>query len=308
MKAAIDIGTNTTLLLIAEVENGVLNVIHEEQRMPRLGKGVDAGGAINKASRDRVVNALKEYKVIIDAEYPETEEVIVTATSAVRDASNREEFLGFVKKETGFDVQLLSGKEEADCTFLGAVSVFGDSFSSDVFVLDIGGGSTELALGRKGVLTASRSFDMGCVRFTERYLKHDPPFTEEIRQCREQVKYQLSSFKFRPKRNVRAIGVAGTMTSLAAIDLQLESYDSGKLNGHTIQRDKLSKSIELFSLHTHKQLLELSPVVMKGREDIFLAGLLILEEFLNFYRIDEIIVSTGGIRHGTLLNHENLKI
>lgn len=307
MKAAIDIGTNTVLLLIGEVKDNRLRAIHEEQRMPRLGKDVDADSAINEASRDRVINVLKEYIQIIESEFSGTKEVIVTATSAVRDASNREEFLDYVKKETGLEVRLLSGKEEADSTFTGAVSVFGDSFSSDVFVLDIGGGSTELALGRKEELVASGSFDMGCVRFTERYLKHNPPFAEEIKQCREQVKAMFSSSKFKPEKNVRAIGVAGTMTTLAAIDLQFGGYDPQKFNGHIIKREKLSKSIELFNLYTHKQLLELNPVVMKGREDIFLAGLLILEEFLNFYRIDEIVVSTGGIRHGTLLNQENLK-
>tara|TARA_R110002096_G_scaffold28336_7_gene85911 strand:- start:3709 stop:4629 length:921 start_codon:yes stop_codon:yes gene_type:complete len=305
MKASIDIGTNTVLLLVAEENGQSLSVIREEHRLPRLGKGVDADGNISEESIIRVIDVLKEYKDIIDTEFAGCE-VIITATSAVRDASNREDFLNQVLTKTGFTVQLLSGKEEADYTYSGALSVFDKGFSEDdVFVLDIGGGSTEIALGRNGQLIDSYSYDMGCVRFTERYLKQDPPFQEEIRECKEQIKSLLNTHKFRPRKKCTAIGVAGTMTSLAAIDLQLETYDTNKLNGHLIRQDKLSKGIELFSLHTHDQLLELSPNLMKGREDIFLAGLLILEEFMKFYSLEEMLVSTGGIRHGAILKNKD---
>ncbi len=304
MKASIDIGTNTVLLLVAEGKGKHINVLREEHRVPRLGKGVDADGNIDEASIIRVINVLKEYKDIIDNEFSGCE-VIVTATSAVRDASNREDFLNQVLIKTGFTVVLLSGKEEANYTYLGATSVFEKDYSDeDVFVLDIGGGSTEVALGRNGQLIDSYSYDMGCVRFTERYLKQDPPFQEEIRECKEQIKNLLNTHKFRPKKNCTAIGVAGTMTSLAAVDLQLDTYDTELLNGHPIRQEKLSKGIELFSLHTHDQLLELSPNLMKGREDIFLAGLLILEEFMKFYNLEEILVSTGGIRHGAILKNK----
>ncbi len=307
MKASIDIGTNTVLLLVAEENGQQLKIRREEHRLPRLGKGVDADGNISVESTIRVIDVLKEFKDIIDAEFAGCE-VIVTATSAVRDAANREEFLNQVLIKTGYTVQILSGKEEADYTYSGALAVFDTNYSEsdeDIFVLDIGGGSTEIALGRKGQLIDSYSFDMGCVRFTERYLKQDPPFQEEIRECKEQIKSLLNTHKFRPRKKCTAIGVAGTMTSLAAIDLQLETYDTSQLNGHLIRQDKLSKGIELFSLHTHDQLLELSPNLMKGREDIFLAGLLILEEFMKFYSLEEMLVSTGGIRHGAILKNKD---
>ncbi len=176
-----------------------------------------------------------------------------------------------------------------------------------MLVLDIGGGSTEIALGRNGKLVDGHSFDMGCVRFNERFLHQDPPFQEQIQECREAIKNMLDSKKIKTRRNTQAVGVAGTLTSLAAIDLQLEEYDPEHMNGHVIVSEKLKKGIEIFSLHTHQQLLELSPKVLKGREDIFLAGLLILEGFLNYFDLKEIRVSTGGIRHGALLNEmENL--
>jgi len=302
MKAAIDIGTNTVLLLVAKNNDGVINVIHEEQRMPRLGKGVDAEKTLSAESMDRVISVLKEYGSLLDSNFKEVSNVIVTATSAVRDASNKEEFISKVKNETGFEVKLLSGEEEAQYTYDGALSIFDESYKGDVLILDIGGGSTEVALGRNGKLIDSYSFNMGCVRFNERFLHEDPPFQEQIQQCKAAVKNMLDTKKFKPKRKVTAIGVAGTMTSLAAIDLQIDEYDPKHMNGHLIVSEKLKKGIEIFSLHTHQQLLDLSPKVLKGREDIFLAGLLILEGFLSYFDLEEIKVSTGGIRHGALLN------
>lgn len=301
MKAAIDIGTNTVLLLIADVSDDGIKIIHEEQRIPRLGKGVDNSKLLHSKSITRVLDCIKEYQSIIEKEYSRVDEVIVTATSAVRDAQNRDEFIQLVKEETGFNVQLLSGDEEAQCTFEGALSVLPIEENASVFVLDIGGGSTEVALGTKNGVSDFHSFDMGCVRYKERFLIHNPPYSEEIFECRDEIKRLFNKKKFKVSKNVEAIGVAGTATSLAAIDLQLDEYESKALNGHIISREKLSKSIEIFSLHTYDQLLELSPVLMKGREDIFLTGLLILEGFMKFYNLDEIKVSTGGIRHGALL-------
>mgnify|MGYP001627820404 CR=1 FL=1 len=305
MKAAIDIGTNTVLLLVAQENEDGLKILHEEQRMPRLGKGVDVNKSLSEESMGRVISSIKEYKNILATQFAKVSDVIVTATSAVRDASNRNELINLVKKETGFDVQLLSGDEEAEYTYKGALTVFDNQVTGDVFVLDIGGGSTEIALGRDGELIDAHSFDMGCVRFTERFLVQDPPFQEQIRECRQAVKSMLETKKFKPKKNAKAVGVAGTLTSLAAIDLQIDEYDPELMNGHLIVREKLKKGIEIFSLHTHQQLLELSPKVLKGREDIFLAGLLILEGFLNYFDLEEIRVSTGGIRHGALMNELN---
>src|SRR5690554_2449787 len=301
MKAAIDIGTNTLLLLVAEVNGHQVMMRREEHRMPRLGKGVDADGNIKQESIDKVVEILKEYKAILETEFPTCTDVIVTATSAVRDATNRDYFINQVFSKTGFSIILLSGDEEANYTYSGALSVFAEPFAEDTFVLDIGGGSTEIALGREGELIDFHSFDMGCVRFTERYLQHDPPFQEEIIQCREMIRELLQTHKFKPHSKCKAIGVAGTMTSLAAVNLQLKSYDTEKINGHVVRQQVLSKGVEIFSKHTHEQLLELCPNLMRGREDIFLAGLLILEEFMKFYKLEDIIVSTGGIRHGAII-------
>lgn len=307
MKASIDIGTNTILLLVAELKGDQITIVHEEQRVPRLGKGVDTSKILNEDSIQRVLSCLGEYKQLLAEKFPEVKEVTVTATSAVRDAQNRDNFMSRVKEKTGFEIRLLSGDEEAQYTFEGAISMLDIPQDTSTLVLDIGGGSTEVALGDKNGLIDFHSFDMGSVRFNERFLLQNPPYQEEIFQCRDEIKRLFSTKRFKVPKKVTAIGVAGTATSLAAIDLQLEEYEIDKLNGHKIDHTKLSKSINIFSLHTYDQLLELSPVFLKGREDIFLAGLLILDGFMNFYDLDEIQVSTGGIRHGALLVNKKIQ-
>lgn len=171
-------------------------------------------------------------------------------------------------------------------------------------VLDIGGGSTEIASGKDGVVSDFKSLDMGCVRFKERFLFHDPPFQEEIYECREAIRSMFSKNKIRMPRRFNAIGVAGTATSLAAIDKQIDTYEPDKINGHLINCEKLTKSLDIFKHHTYDQLLEISPTILKGREDIFLTGMLILQGFLNVYEIEEIMISTGGIRHGAIILSE----
>lgn len=304
MKAAIDIGSNTTLLLVAESDGDSLNVLREEQRIPRIGASVDESKRLSSESMTRALDVLEEYHDIIHAEYPAVNEVIVTATSAVRDAENRDEFLSAVKERTGFEVRLLSGEEEAQWTYAGAVSTLDPAPDQVSVVLDIGGGSTEIASGKGNEIKYYTSLNMGCVRFKERFLFHDPPFQDEISECRETIHTMFTKNKIRLPKKFRAIGVAGTATSLAAIDKQLDSYQPELINGHVINCEKLSKSLDVFKHHTYEQLLEISPAILKGREDIFLTGMLILQGFLNVYNMEEIQISTGGIRHGALIMSE----
>jgi exopolyphosphatase/guanosine-5'-triphosphate,3'-diphosphate pyrophosphatase len=301
MKAAIDIGTNTVLLLVAEYANGVIRNVHEEHRVPRLGKGVDADKNINQAATDRVIDALSAYKKILEADFPKVEEVIVTATSAVRDANNRDEFIAEIKDATGFEVRLLSGKEEADCTAAGALSVLPSIDVEETLILDIGGGSTEVAHIKNGKVIDGHSFDMGSVRFTERFLLGNPPSGKEISTCREKVKEFFDSRPFEVGSNIKAIGVAGTLTTLAAMVLDLTSYEPDELNGFTLLPEHLNNFIAEFEEHPHEEMLAQNPVYLQGREDIFLAGMLILEGFVNQFQLKEVIVSTGGIRHGAVI-------
>lgn len=300
MFASVDIGTNTVLLLIAEINNQKLKVLREEQRVPRLGKGVDRDKNLSEAGIDRVLGALKEYKTIL-ADYSLSDDVVVTATSAVRDANNRDYFCAKVSKETGWNVRILSGNEEAQWTYSGALSMLNITADEPVIIIDIGGGSTELAYGKGQNLLDSHSFNMGSVRFTERYLKYDPPLPEEIEQCRQAADDMLAERLFHKYSSVSAIGVAGTVTSLAYIELKLDHYDPEKISGYELRTENITGFIETFAKMKTSEIMGKYPEVMAGRADIIVAGLIILERFLKSYGISKITVSNGGIRHGAIL-------
>lgn len=301
-RASIDIGTNSVLLLIAEQTEKGLQVLEEAQRLPRLGSMVDSNRLLAKESMNKVLEALSEYVAIIQKYGDEVlARTVVTATSAVRDAANKQEFLTLVKETVGFQVLILSGEEEAKYTYLGAISQTKVE-SDSVMIVDIGGGSTELAVGNSTNLLRGISINMGSVRFNERFLLHKPPYQREIGECRRSIEALLRATQLRFPSNTQVVAVSGTATSLAAIDQQLFPYRSSGINNYRLNNDKLATFIRLFSIHTFEYLLDLHPEVMKGRVDVFLAGLLILEGVLRYARAEEFIVSNGGIRHGILLS------
>jgi len=301
MKASIDIGTNTVLLLVAEVDGTHLTIFEEQQRVPRLGAGVDNSKELSKESMQRVIESLKEFQQIVNEKFPEVSEIVVTATSAVRDANNRTYFIDLVKQETELEIQVLSGVEEAEYTFFGAQSVL-DTVEGPKMVIDIGGGSTEIAYGKQQ-LQDRYSYDMGCVRFTERFLKSKPPTDLQIQKCRNEIKRILGEYEFTFADQTTLIGVAGTVTSLAYIDLELSSYNAKRVSGHLISKANLERYIKRFCGYTSIILEQKYPSVMKGRADIFFGGLLILNEFMDVYNFEECVTSAGGIRHGTLIAH-----
>ena len=299
LQASIDIGTNSVLLLVANIRDGGIEVLEEKQAVPRLGKGVDADKNLHPDSCDRVVEVLKKYKFHLDENYPQAaNDVVVTATSAVRDSSNREEFLNQIYQETGWRVQLLTGEEEAQTTYTGAISVLKDQ-SENFVVLDIGGGSTEIALGKQLQLSSGVSVDMGSVRFSERYLKSDPPKKEELETLRTEVNSLLKTKSFNLKK-YRLVGVAGTVTSIAAIELGLDEYNASRINGYLLKKKSVEEFIDEFSKITSDEIEQKYSPFLTGRGDVITGGLIILHEFMNHFNFDELIVSTGGIRHGIL--------
>ncbi len=301
-RASIDIGTNSVLLLIAKQTEKGLQALEEAQRLPRLGSMVDSNGLLARESMYKVLEALTEYVAIIQKYGDEVlARTVVTATSAVRDAANKQEFLTLVKETVGFQVLILSGEDEAKYTYLGAISQTKVE-SDSIMIVDIGGGSTELAVGNSTNLLRGISINMGSVRFNERFLLHNPPYQAEIDVCRRSIEALLRATQLRFPSNTQVVAVSGTATSLAAIDQQLFPYRSSGINNYRLKNDKLATFIRLFSIHTFEYLLEIHPEVMKGRVDVFLAGLLILEGVLRYASAEEFIVSNGGIRHGILLS------
>lgn len=299
-KAAIDIGSNTVLLLVGRVIGDHVETIYEEQHAPRLGKKVDADKNLHPDSMAKVIDVLIGYKSVLERDFKDVKDVLVTATSAVRDAANKHAFLKRVKEKTGFKVQVLSGEEEAAYTFFGAKSVLADNLGS-ACVIDIGGGSTEVALGNKRILTEQFSYNIGSVRFTERYLQNSPPSDAQIDDCRSAVNNALKQKIFYFPSNFTLIGVAGTVTSLAHIDAGLNTFSPKEINGIIMPIKKIDSWVNQLKDKSSNQLLGEYPEILKGRADVFLGGLLILQNFMRSSQISEIVVSTGGIRHGALI-------
>lgn len=300
IRSSIDIGTNSVLLLVADVSDSELEVLYEEQHVPRLGKNVDKNRTLDPASQQRVVNVLKTFQNKLSEAFPElVDQPIITATSAVRDASNRAEFLDIVNRELGWNIRVLSGDEEAATTYAGAVSVLNLAQISDTVIIDIGGGSTEFAAGSGQKYHKGISLNIGSVRFTERYFSSDPPESNMIEKARTAIRDELRTLDILYYKG-ELVGVAGTATSLAAIDLGLADYEPKKLNGYRLSMSFISNFIEEISKMESKAIEETYPPFLTGRGEVILAGILILEEFMQLTGRDELVISTGGIRHGML--------
>jgi exopolyphosphatase/guanosine-5'-triphosphate,3'-diphosphate pyrophosphatase len=244
IRASIDIGTNSVLLLVADVTENGLEVLYEEQHVPRLGKNVDKDRSLHRDSQKRVIDVLKTFQKKLTGEFPElSNPPVITATSAVRDASNRSEFLEVVNRELGWEIRILSGDEEAKTTYGGAVSVLSLADISTPVIIDIGGGSTEFASGVGPQFKKGVSLNIGSVRFTERYFKSDPPSQKEILSARNTIEKELRKLDD-SYRNGVLIGVAGTVTSIAAIEMGLHDYESEKLIWKKSDREKTIQHLE----------------------------------------------------------------
>ena len=293
----IDLGTNTILMVTARVDRDrSITVLSDEHRIARLGRGVDASRRILPEAFDRVEGFLREYRAI--AERLGAERIAAFGTSALRDAANRQEFVAEMIRRTGIAIDVISGKEEAELTFLGAL--FGLTLENKrQLVLDIGGGSTEIALGSDRRLLRSTSIDIGAVRISERYLKVSPPDPESIRMARAMVAGELVR-AFDLEGDVEAIGVAGTVTTLGAIDAGMEIWDAERLDGWRLSIESIGRQVRDLERLSLEEIAAI-PQIPAQRADVILGGAIILEEFMRRYALPSIRVSTRGLRYGMLM-------
>jgi exopolyphosphatase/guanosine-5'-triphosphate,3'-diphosphate pyrophosphatase len=296
--AAIDIGSNSIRQLIADVSaEGAITVVDEMKAAPRLGAGLDATGELAEASIRRAIDALASMATL--ARQVGAQRIEVVATSAVRDASNADQFLARVKQETGLAVRVLSGNEEALLSFRSAMAHF-DIGVGRTAVVDIGGGSLEVALSAGGILDQLMSLPLGAVRLTEAFLaKGTTP--RAVKKLRREVREQLRAIPVRDWRGVRVIGSGGTFTNLAGMVLARQGLSIARtVHGTTIARSEVK--------HVLAELVEMSdeerrtvPGLNAGRADIIVAGLAVLAELLSRLEAREVLVSRYGIREGLLL-------
>ncbi len=301
--AGIDIGTNTVLLLVAEVDpSGQLTLLTEELATPRLGRNLGGYGDIRPAAFEELGAILKRYRDIA-ASY-EAVRVVACATSAVRRASNAEALLDYVRETVGMEVEVIDGATEADLTFRGVVSGAG-SLWPDPAVLDIGGGSTELCYARRGATNGDRiltrtSLEIGSVRLSERHLRHSPPHAGEIATARAVIIEELSQVTNPGFGYYTLVAVAGTATTAAAIHLGLAEFDGGKIDGCAIPADDVH-AISSRLLTMDAAAIRSLWAVTAGREDIIAAGGLILSTIVDHFGFRSIRVSVRGLRYGIVL-------
>jgi exopolyphosphatase/guanosine-5'-triphosphate,3'-diphosphate pyrophosphatase len=301
--AAIDIGTNTILLLIADVDdNGNIHLLDHQQQFPRLGSKVDGSKIINPEIFDKVASIINDYKAI--SHNLQAYSFIVSATSAVRDAENQKIFLDFIKSKCRCEIIVLSGKEEAELTFLGATSGFNFP-SQETIVLDIGGGSTEITQYISGELKGE-SFQIGAVRLTERFFLHSPPTKTEIKSAKKDINAHLSLIHVPQSSSKFIIGVAGTVTTLACLNQGLKHFQIEQLRGYHLSAIDIERWTNILLSIKPIEILKLSDATI-GREDIIGAGALILDEIMKQYGFKKIIVSERGLRYGMLLNEWKFK-
>jgi exopolyphosphatase / guanosine-5'-triphosphate,3'-diphosphate pyrophosphatase len=292
--AAVDQGTNTTRLLVADIEDGELEEVSKRVEITRLGEGVDARRRLLPLPITRVRNVLTGYRR--EAEQLGAERVLLVATSAVRDAENGEAFLGEIEWSYGFVTRLLSGDEEAELTFRGAA----EGRLGSTLVIDPGGGSTEFVVGEADQIRSRQSIDVGSTRLTERFLHSDPPTADELKAAADEVSAALPTA---PEAD-HAVGVAGTITTLAALDLGLDQPDGLGTHGHRLTLDAVRAQRERLAalpLEERRRLPGLHP----KRAPVIVAGAVLVEQILDRFGI-ELEVSEHDILHGAAFEAANL--
>ena len=295
--AGIDIGTNTVRLLIAEVKiPGVFREVFALQRIPRLGEGVSKSGVLTPQAMDRTIAVLKEFCRIIEGY--NIKGIAVTATSAVREARNGIDFVKRVKEETGLIADVVSGKEEARLTYLGVHLGLKD-LSEDHLVIDIGGGSTEFIIAEKGEFKDAISTNLGVVRLTERHIKKDPPEEAELLGLKKFLCGEIEGIKknLPDLAGFRFIGTAGTITTLASIAQNLTKYDHDKVQNYILKRTSIQNIFDRLRLMTNTERAGI-PGLERGREDVIIAGTMIVLLTMEYFGFNEMTVSDYGLREG----------
>lgn len=289
--AALDLGSNTFLCLICEVEHlAITKTYSDEVQVVRLGQGLSASKKFHPDALVRARECLSKFKTSIDQHRPE--KVLAMATSAARDAENKNELFQ-ICSDLNIPIEIIPGEKEADITYRGATS--GQSSNSYRLIVDIGGGSTEFIFGHGPQINFAKSFDIGCVRLTEKFILSQPTPDVQIENCRSFIKNAIAVLPEIKVENILA--VAGTPTTLAAVEIGKFSVDL--IDGYEMNLESLEQWLHRLSGQTVQEKINLG--FPTGRADVMLVGILILIETLKKVSLSKIVVSTRGVRHGVAL-------
>jgi len=303
--AFIDVGTNTILCLIADIrETGRFRVLDDMAEIARLGQGVDQSRIIGTAGEGCAIEILGRYRDRCND--LGVEEITAVGTSALRDAKNSESVRARIRDKLGIDIRVISGAEEAGYSFL-AVQRGLSLLGRELLVIDIGGGSTEFILGNENGVSRALSIDVGSVRLTERYLHSDPVSTEEIAAMSLAIEAHLAGIANQIAiRAGRAtwVGIAGTFTTLAAIERKLARYSHSQVHGSVLTLAEVKRQVAMLQERTvaeRKQIIGLEP----KRADVIFAGAYLIEKIMARFGANQLVVSDQGVRYGLL--HEAAK-
>lgn len=301
--AGIDIGTLTCRLLVAQVSPPhFFQEMDSDRRILRLGEGVDSHKNLSGPAMERVLNVLKEWRGKLKSY--SLDDVVVVATSAVRDAQNRQEFLDRVFEEVGWNVEVLTGEEEARRTLWGIRFGLPEGVQ-EFLAVDIGGGSTEFMLGGPTKNPLAISLELGVVRLTERVFSHDPPTHEELLAGEAEIVRQLEVARetFGPDLNLPStlVGTAGTITTLAAMDQGLVRYERDKVHNYALSLASVRRLEKILFGQTSSQRLGI-PGLEPGREQVIAAGTVILRQTMEYFGYSHCRVSDFGLREGVLVD------
>lgn len=296
--AALDCGTNSLRLLVADVGESTLTDVVRRMEVVRLGEGVDRTGRLGDAALVRTFRVLDEYAEIISS--LEVEEVRMVATSASRDASNRDVFTTGVVERLGVAPEVITGEEEAALSFGGATrELRGTALARPWLVVDIGGGSTEFVLGDSDGLRSSRSVDIGCVRLTERHLRDDPPTAEQIAAARADIEAAIddaaTAVHFDEARTL--VGLAGSVTTVVALALALTEYDATRIHHTRVGADVVTEVTQRLLAATRSERAAM-PVMHPGRVDVIGGGALVLDTIMRRCGFDAVVASEHDILDG----------
>ena len=296
--AVADMGTNSTRLLVADVEDGEVKELERRSTVTRLGRGVDTSRQLATEAIEDVVSAVGEYIKLYEPLEPDV--VLALATSAVRDAENSGAFIAELRERFALNARILTGEEEARLTYVGAVA--GRAPSDGTLVIDIGGGSTEIVVGSGREMAFHTSLQLGTVRHTERHIRNDPPTAQELEALAEDIRTQLFAelaaadfFEIHT-----GIAVAGTPTSLAAIDQELDPYDPERVHGYVLSLDAIQHMYSMLSGKSLEERLKV-PGLHPGRAPTIVAGVVILIQAMRAFGLQEIEVSEHDILYGAAL-------
>jgi exopolyphosphatase / guanosine-5'-triphosphate,3'-diphosphate pyrophosphatase len=303
--AFIDIGTNTILCLIAEIKNdGSFDVFDDLAEITRLGQGVHQTGRISPEGEERSLKVLQRY--LERCKRLNVEKIIAVGTSALRDARNSAEVRARFKEQLGLDVRVISGNEEAAYCFL-AVQQGLPLNRRELLVVDVGGGSTEFVRGNAAGVVEAISIGVGSVRLTEQFLRSDPVQTEECEKMVIAIEKELTRLPnqwLKDDSILTLVGIAGTFTTLSAVEKKLVCYTHGEVHGSRLTLSEVRRQVALFQGKTIMERKAI-PGLEPNRADVILAGACLIERIMTLFHSERVIVSDHGVRYGLL--HECLK-